>query len=133
MLATANRKAVWFATVLLGLILTSACRRQTDGELAATPTVAPKPTAGAEYWDGADFAGQPVYSSKEGVSRVAHDAFIECGYGDAADDAIRDAATRTLHSVPQAMVIEGAGWSVTIRIRRLTEDVWLVSCSGKKH
>ena len=72
---------------------------------------------GKQYWDGGEFAGRPVYSPREGISRAAHDHLEQCGMR---DDDIRDVV----------IDVHSAGWAppVTIYERKdgeLHETAWL--------
>ena len=140
-----DSKAALFTAPLLIGILVSACSRGTDGDSSSTPTfihatltAAGERVPSREYWEGGEFAGRPVFSLKKGLSREAYEALGKCGYYE--DVVIRDLIARPLPEIPgetSKKVIEasygsGEGWSVSISVTMLTNDVYLVACSGKR-
>ena len=94
-----------------------------------------------EYWNGEEFAGRPVYSLTRGISREAHDAFVKCALsGPKADRWIRTFVADNLpmdsgdtkKQVLQARnTMDDVLWSVAISVTKLSNDVYLVACSGK--
>ena len=138
-------KAALFTALLLIGILVSACSRGTDGDSSSTPTfihatltAAGERVPSREYWEGGEFAGRPVFSLKKGLSREAYEALSKCGYYE--EVVIRDLITRPLPKIPgetSKKVIEASkgseeGWSVSISVTMLANDVYLVACSGRR-
>jgi hypothetical protein len=146
-------KRLLFFTLLLPLLLLSACARHNTAPAPPTPTRWPTATPppllpplwggteeGVSYWDGGRFGGEPVVSMEHGISKTAHDQFAACGY--TSDHAIANLVEEMLRSAsylnPRTQVIvaqnaqgETLG-EVKVTVERLTADLFRVTCSGQR-
>ena len=95
---------------------------------------------GEDYWDGASFAGEPVFSSQCGISQAAHDTFRACGLRDEHIREIVDqhvSSRREFYGEESGMVLSILGapdatpsWSRYYGAQTLASGIYLVSCNS---
>ena len=133
---------------LLFVWINASCRSSSTDSLLplASPDVT-RPEAGSdpsktsEYWSGGEFSGQAVYSLSQGISQTAHDIFAACGLG---DEQIKTAVATHLdkpeiqyrgasrQGISEVAKDRQTIWSVSIMVTTISDDLYHVSCFGKR-
>lgn len=141
------RNRMLLLCLFLVWISTSCKDASEDSSLSLpSPTVSKSDTESdtsdsGQYWNGGDFSGQSVYSLSLGISQTAHDIFAACGLG---DDHIETAVAT--HLEQPEIQYRGASrqgisevtkdrtpiWWVSIGVTTISEDLYLVTCYGKR-
>lgn len=123
---------------MLLFIFIMGCTPSTTGIVPEARSTTPEPAT--RYWDGGEWEGQPVYSLVHGISETAHNMFVECGLDDKViETAVSSHLMNANDHMPSKEVLIASEvesdetlWSVSMNVEPLTQDVFLVTCTGKR-